>query len=118
MAVKGIKAKDTLVWKYKKKPILSNKNISQLKQHNKEEIYLKEAVSLLPSGGNLPEIAPIYQLRDSQWCETYFQMEKSAIFSSRKAAIFCKTLGKIDKQPRNFRMDIWCENRLHFESIS
>ena len=44
---------------------------------------------------------------------------KSQQFSfSRKTAIFCKTLGKIDKQPRNFRMGVWSKSRLHFGTIS
>ena len=37
---------------------------------------------------------------------------------SRKASIFCKTLEKTDNQPRNFRMDVWSKNRLHFGTIS
>ena len=32
--------------------------------------------------------------------------------------MFCKTLEKIDKQPRNFRMGVWSRNRLDFGTIS
>ena len=64
MAVKGIKTEDFLARKYNKKAAFFNKNIPKLKKHSKEKVYIKETVPLPISGGNLPEIVPIHQLRD------------------------------------------------------
>lgn len=58
--VKGIKTEDSLARKYNKKAAFFNKNIPQLKKHSKEKVYIKETVPLPISGGNLPEIVPIY----------------------------------------------------------
>ena len=64
VAVEGIKTEDSLVRKYNKKATFFNKNVPQLKKHSKEEIFIKETVPLLLSGGSLPEIVPLHQLRD------------------------------------------------------
>lgn len=37
---------------------------SSAKKQSKEEIYIKETIALPLSGGDLPEILPIHQLRD------------------------------------------------------
>ena len=46
LAIKGIKIEDCLVRKYSKKATFFFNNIPQLKQHSKEEIYIKETVPL------------------------------------------------------------------------
>ena len=46
LAIKGIKIEDCLVRKYNKKATFFFNNIPQLKQHSKEEIYIKETVPL------------------------------------------------------------------------
>ena len=94
MAVKDIKTENSLVTKYNKNLTFFNKNIYQLKKHNKEEIFFKEIVPLPLSGGSLPEIVPLHQLRDIHlWCQSESQQSSS----SRKAAIFCKAHEKVDK---------------------
>ena len=63
VAFRGIKADDSLVRKCNKKATFFNKNTPQLK-NSKEEIYIKETIALPLSGGDLPEIVSIHQLRD------------------------------------------------------
>ena len=64
VVVKGIKTEDSLARKHNKKATFFNKNIAQLKKNSKGEIYIKETVPLPLSGGSLPEIVSLHQLRE------------------------------------------------------
>ena len=116
VAVKGIKTEASLVRKYNKKATFFNKNIPQLKKTQQgRNLYqgncsstifrwkFTRNSSITPVKGCTPIGAKL-----TSKC-------KSQQFS---AAIFCKTLEKIDKDPRNFRMSVWSKNRLHLGAIS
>ena len=115
VAVKGIKTEDWFSDKkiQQKDKFLQQKHSSAIK-NRKEDLYTKETVlkftsnssntpvkGYTPNGGKL-----ISKCKSRQFS------------SSRKAAIFYKALGKIDKQSRNLITGFWSKNRLHFGKIS
>ena len=120
VAVKGIKTEDSLVRKYNKKGnFLQQKHSSAKKTQQGRDLYQGNCFSTTFSwkftrnSSNTPVKG--YKLNGAK---LIFKCESQQFSSSKKAAIFCKTLGKIDKQARNFRMGVWSENRLHFGNIS
>ena len=104
VAVKGIKTEGFRVIKYNKKATFFNKNFRQLKKTQQGRNLYQGNCSSTTFRWKFTRnssITPVdrYTPNGAQFIS---KCKGRQFFSSRKAAIICKTLEKINKQPRNF----------------
>ena len=104
--IKGIKIEDSPVRKYNKKATFFYKNIPWLKKTQQGRNLYQGNFSSTTFRWKFTRnslITPVKAYTPTG-VKLISKCKSQQFSSSRKAAMFCKTLEKIDLQPRNFRM--------------
>ena len=99
VAVKGIETEDSLVRKYNKKATFFNKNIPQLKKTQQGRNLYQGNCSVTTFRRKFTRNSSIRPVKGytPNGAELISKCKSQQFSSSRKAAIFCKTLEEINK---------------------